>query len=29
MNRQDKILNPKLGQLELARQPGNVSQTCH
>ena len=26
--RQEKILKPKLGLLELAKQPGNVSQAC-
>ena len=25
---QEKVLNPKLGLLELARQLGNVSQAC-
>ena len=28
MNQQDKILKPKLGVLELAKQLGNVSQAC-
>ena len=26
---QEKVLKPKLGLLELARQLGNVSQACH
>ena len=28
MNQQDKVLKPKLGVLELAKQLGNVSQAC-
>ena len=29
MTIQDKIIKPKLGLLELAKQLGNVSQACH
>jgi len=28
MNQEEKIIKPKLGLLELARQLGNVSQAC-
>ncbi len=28
MNKEEKIIKPKLGLLELARQLGNVSQAC-
>ena len=28
MNSQDKVIKPKLGLLELAKQLGNVSQAC-
>jgi hypothetical protein len=28
MSRQEKIIKPKLGVLELAKQLGNVSQAC-
>jgi hypothetical protein len=28
MNQEEKILKPKLGLLELAKQLGNVSQAC-
>ena len=28
MNSQDKVIKPKLGLLELAKQLGIVSQTC-
>ncbi len=29
MNQQEKIIKPKLGLLELAKQLGNVSQACN
>ena len=29
MNQLDKIIKPKLGLLELAKQLGNVSQACN
>ena len=28
MNSQDKVIKPKVGLLELAKQLGNVSQAC-
>ena len=28
MNQQDKVLKPKLGVLELAKELGNISQAC-
>ena len=28
MNSQDKVIKPKLGVLELAKQLGNISQAC-